>query len=135
MNIHYSFFLDEFLWQNLSYDVQPTHFDQVKFSELDSVCSKILPSLQDAKALNVIIDPGLAFGTGEHPTTRLCLQWLHHVVSPGDKILDYGTGSGILSIAALKVNVCDLIFLLVFFSLITQPCFSTVFLTKLGPSR
>lgn len=58
---------------------------------------------QDAKALNVIIDPGLAFGTGEHPTTRLCLQWLHHVVSPGDKILDYGTGSGILSIAALKV--------------------------------
>ncbi|KAG0557575.1 hypothetical protein KC19_11G141400 [Ceratodon purpureus] len=58
----------------------------------------------DAKALNVIIDPGLAFGTGEHPTTRLCLQWLHHVVSPGDKILDYGTGSGILSIAALKMG-------------------------------
>lgn len=58
----------------------------------------------DAKALNVIIDPGLAFGTGEHPTTRLCLQWLHRVVSPGDRILDYGTGSGILSIAALKMG-------------------------------
>ncbi|XP_024361523.1 uncharacterized protein [Physcomitrium patens] len=58
----------------------------------------------DAKALNVIIDPGLAFGTGEHPTTRLCLRWLHSVVRPGDKIIDYGTGSGILSIAALKMG-------------------------------
>lgn len=58
----------------------------------------------------MIIDPGLAFGTGEHPTTRLCLQWLHQVVSPGDKMLDYGTGSGILSIAALKVSaVLDLL--------------------------
>jgi ribosomal protein L11 methyltransferase len=51
----------------------------------------------------VMLDPGLAFGTGEHPTTRLCLQWLQHAVRPGDLILDYGTGSGILSIAALKV--------------------------------
>lgn len=63
-----------------------------------------LKTWQDPKALNVMIDPGLAFGTGEHPTTRLCLQWLHHVVGRGDSILDYGTGSGILSIAALKVN-------------------------------
>ncbi|CAK9237805.1 unnamed protein product [Sphagnum troendelagicum] len=59
----------------------------------------------DPEALNVMLDPGLAFGTGEHPTTRLCLQWLQHAVRPGDQILDYGTGSGILSIAALKMGV------------------------------
>ncbi|CAK9200909.1 unnamed protein product [Sphagnum jensenii] len=61
--------------------------------------------LPDPEALNVMLDPGLAFGTGEHPTTRLCLQWLQHVVRPGDQILDYGTGSSILSIAALKMGV------------------------------
>ncbi|KAH8937244.1 hypothetical protein BDL97_16G017000, partial [Sphagnum fallax] len=59
----------------------------------------------DPKALNVMLDPGLAFGIGEHPTTRLCLQWLQHAVRPGDQILDYGTGSSILPIAALKMGV------------------------------
>lgn len=80
-----------------------------------------LTYLQDAKALNVIIDPGLAFGTGEHPTTRLCLQWLHHVVSPGDRILDYGTGSGILSIAALKVRAREMDSLLISITLFKTP--------------
>ncbi|KAG6557566.1 hypothetical protein Mapa_000842 [Marchantia paleacea] len=55
-------------------------------------------------AVNVILDPGLAFGTGEHPTTRLCLQLLHQVLRGGERMLDYGTGSGILSIAALKMG-------------------------------
>ncbi|KAL3684042.1 hypothetical protein R1sor_002064 [Riccia sorocarpa] len=55
-------------------------------------------------AVNVILDPGLAFGTGEHPTTRLCLQLLHQVVRGGERMLDYGIGSGILSIAALKMG-------------------------------
>ncbi|CAK9861372.1 unnamed protein product [Sphagnum jensenii] len=59
----------------------------------------------DPEALNVMLDPGLAFGTGEHPTTRLCLQWLQHAMRFGDQIFDYGTGSGILSIAALKMGV------------------------------
>ncbi|KAL2635754.1 hypothetical protein R1flu_007233 [Riccia fluitans] len=58
----------------------------------------------DSMAVNVILDPGLAFGTGEHPTTRLCLQLLHQVVRGGERMLDYGTGSGILSIAALKMG-------------------------------
>lgn len=88
--------------------------------------------LQDAKALNVIIDPGLAFGTGEHPTTRLCLQWLHHVVNPGEKILDYGTGSGILCIAALKVIARESKSFTYFFYRITL---SSIILTKLAPSR
>ena len=48
------------------------------------------------------IDPGAAFGTGSHETTRLCLQHLARYMKPGDRVLDVGTGSGILSIAALK---------------------------------
>lgn len=55
-------------------------------------------------AINVILDPGAAFGTGSHPTTRLCLAWLERAVQPGDRVLDYGCGSGILGIAALKLG-------------------------------
>ncbi len=56
------------------------------------------------KSLTVQLDPGLAFGTGEHPTTLMCLEWLikHDLV--GRKILDFGCGSGILCIAALKLG-------------------------------
>ncbi|MDO5357756.1 MAG: 50S ribosomal protein L11 methyltransferase, partial [Conchiformibius sp.] len=49
-------------------------------------------------------DPGLAFGTGSHPTTRLCLQWLDSRLKGGESVLDYGCGSGILAIAALKLG-------------------------------
>ena len=55
-------------------------------------------------AINLQLDPGLAFGTGSHPTTRLCLQWLDRELSPGASVLDYGCGSGILAIAALKLG-------------------------------
>jgi ribosomal protein L11 methyltransferase len=55
-------------------------------------------------AVNIVLDPGAAFGTGSHPTTRLCLTWLERNVRPGDTILDYGCGSGILAIAALKLG-------------------------------
>jgi ribosomal protein L11 methyltransferase len=59
----------------------------------------------DASDLAVIeLDPGMAFGTGTHPTTRLCLEALEDVVHPGDDVLDIGTGSGILAIAALKLG-------------------------------
>ena len=58
----------------------------------------------DPGAVNVILDPGAAFGTGSHPTTRLCLAWLERTVRPGDQVLDYGCGSGILAIAALKLG-------------------------------
>ncbi|KAJ7543632.1 hypothetical protein O6H91_09G045900 [Diphasiastrum complanatum] len=58
----------------------------------------------DPAAINVMLDPGLAFGTGDHPTTRLCLRWLHQNIKGGEHILDYGTGSGILSITALKIG-------------------------------
>jgi len=55
----------------------------------------------------VVIDPGRAFGTGAHPTTRLCLQWLRATVTPHASVLDYGCGSGILAIAAAKLGAGD----------------------------
>ena len=55
-------------------------------------------------AVNIALDPGVAFGTGAHPTTRLCLAWLRSVVSRGSSVLDYGCGSGILAIAAAKLG-------------------------------
>jgi len=58
----------------------------------------------DAAAINIVLDPGLAFGTGSHPTTRLCLRWLDTNISGGESVLDYGCGSGILAIAALKLG-------------------------------
>ena len=54
--------------------------------------------------VNIVLDPGAAFGTGSHPTTRLCLAWLEKHVRAGDTVLDYGCGSGILAIAALKLG-------------------------------
>jgi len=54
-------------------------------------------------AINIVLDPGLAFGTGSHPTTHLCLEWLTQQQSLGN-VLDYGSGSGILAIAAKKLG-------------------------------
>ncbi|HLB57840.1 MAG TPA: 50S ribosomal protein L11 methyltransferase [Gammaproteobacteria bacterium] len=58
----------------------------------------------DLNAVNVILDPGLAFGTGTHPTTALCLEWLDNNIKSQECIMDYGCGSGILSLAALKLG-------------------------------
>lgn len=60
----------------------------------------------DPDAINIALDPGVAFGTGAHPTTRLCLRWLASTVTAHDDVLDYGCGSGILAIAALKLGAC-----------------------------
>ena len=51
--------------------------------------------------VGVKLHMGLAFGTGEHPTTALCLEWLDAALEPGATVLDYGCGSGVLAIAAL----------------------------------
>lgn len=67
----------------------------------------IVPSWHESPSRNGIIlelDPGLAFGTGSHPTTRLCLEWLEKNIKSGQSLLDYGCGSGILSIAARKLG-------------------------------
>jgi ribosomal protein L11 methyltransferase len=54
--------------------------------------------------VNLLLDPGLAFGTGTHPSTRLCLRWLERRITGGETVLDYGCGSGILAIASLKLG-------------------------------
>jgi ribosomal protein L11 methyltransferase len=58
----------------------------------------------DPGAINLALDPGSAFGTGSHPTTRLCLRWLAAQLAPGASVLDYGCGSGILAIAAARLG-------------------------------
>ncbi len=58
----------------------------------------------DPTAINVIIDPGLAFGTGTHATTALCLHWLDENIHGNERVIDYGCGSGILALAALKLG-------------------------------
>jgi len=71
----------------------------------------IVPTWQDppADALRVVrLDPGMAFGTGTHPTTRLCLRWLDRSVTPAARVLDYGCGSGILAIAAARCGAASI---------------------------
>jgi len=57
----------------------------------------------------LVLDPGLAFGTGSHPTTRLCLQWIDAHLRPGARVLDYGCGSGILALAAHRFGASKVV--------------------------
>jgi ribosomal protein L11 methyltransferase len=63
----------------------------------------------NSEALNIVLDPGLAFGTGSHPTTHLCLAWLAQQSLHNQNVLDYGCGSGILAIAAKKLGANQVI--------------------------
>ena len=78
-------------------------FEPMKFGERLWICPSWKP-VPDENAINVMLDPGLAFGTGTHPTTALCLSWLDSTSISGKILLDYGCGSGILAIAALKLG-------------------------------
>jgi ribosomal protein L11 methyltransferase len=81
-------------------------FDPIRISErLWIVPTWHTPA--DPTAINIVLDPGLAFGTGSHPTTKLCLRWLDANLQGGETLLDYGCGSGILAIAALKLGAAS----------------------------
>jgi len=80
------------------------HFHAMQFGERLWVCPLHIEP-PDPKAVNLRLDPGLAFGTGTHPTTSLCLRWLDKNVSAQKTLLDYGCGSGILAIAACMLGV------------------------------
>ncbi len=85
-----------------------SQFDPIRITER----LWIVPSWHqapDADAINIELDPGMAFGTGSHPTTRLCLEWLCEAVQPGQSVLDYGCGSGILGIAAVRLGAGDVL--------------------------
>lgn len=65
--------------------------------------------IPDPKAVNLMLDPGLAFGTGTHPTTALCLEWLDSLDCQNKTIIDYGCGSGILGIAGLLLGANSMV--------------------------
>ncbi|CAD6333340.1 unnamed protein product [Miscanthus lutarioriparius] len=77
------------------------HYSPVYETSVGKQCDWVA-NVQDPEATNIIIDPGLAFGMGEHPITKLCLLFLQEVIKGGERVLDYGTGTGVLGIAALK---------------------------------
>ena len=79
------------------------YFSPVRCGERLWICpSWIEPP--EADAINLSLDPGLAFGTGSHPTTHLCLRWLDRQDLTGHTVIDYGCGSGILGIAAMLLG-------------------------------
>jgi len=79
------------------------HFQPMQFGERLWICPS-WRDVPDPTAVNVLLDPGLAFGTGTHPTTALCLQWLDSLDLKGKTLVDFGCGSGILAVAALKLG-------------------------------
>lgn len=72
------------------------------------ICPRHLPP-PEPDAINLMLDPGMAFGTGTHPTTALCLEWLDSANIKNKQVLDFGCGSGVLAIAALLLGAthCD----------------------------
>ncbi|MHB8745874.1 MAG: 50S ribosomal protein L11 methyltransferase [Gammaproteobacteria bacterium] len=78
-------------------------FHPMRFGSRLWICPTTMPP-PDPLAVNIMLDPGLAFGTGTHPTTALCLEWLDAHPPAGLTVIDYGCGSGVLAIAAAKLG-------------------------------
>lgn len=81
-------------------------FHAMRFGERLWVCPHH-EQVEDPNAIVVKMDPGLAFGTGTHPTTGLCLGWLDRGPVAGARVIDYGCGSGVLAVAAAKLGAAD----------------------------
>lgn len=84
------------------------NFHPMRFGQRLWICPS-WRDVPDPQAVNVMLDPGLAFGTGTHPTTALCLSWLDSLNLQGKTVIDFGCGSGILAIAALKLGAAKAI--------------------------
>ncbi|MDT2043617.1 50S ribosomal protein L11 methyltransferase [Providencia stuartii] len=84
------------------------NFHPMRFGQRLWICPS-WRDVPDPNAVNVMLDPGLAFGTGTHPTTSLCLEWLDGLDLEGKTVIDFGCGSGILAIAALKLGAAQAI--------------------------
>lgn len=84
------------------------NFHPMRFGQRLWICPS-WRDVPDPDAVNVMLDPGLAFGTGTHPTTALCLAWLDGLDLAGKTVIDFGCGSGILAIAALKLGAAKAI--------------------------
>ena len=94
--------IEDRIWERVWLD----HFKPMPFGQRLWVCPAG-ESIQQQDAIVIQLDPGLAFGTGTHPTTALCLEWLDAQALQGKSIIDYGCGSGILAIAALKLGAAS----------------------------
>ncbi|MDO8266530.1 MAG: 50S ribosomal protein L11 methyltransferase [Moraxellaceae bacterium] len=79
------------------------HYHPMRFGDRLWVVPSWTPPPQP-DAVNLLLDPGLAFGTGTHPTTALCMEWLDSLDLQGKTVIDYGCGSGILAVAALLLG-------------------------------
>ncbi|MCG8487374.1 MAG: 50S ribosomal protein L11 methyltransferase [Chromatiales bacterium] len=84
------------------------HFKPMSFGKRLWVCPAG-EQISEPNGVVIQLDPGLAFGTGTHPTTALCLTWLDSQDLTGKTVIDYGCGSGILAIAALKLGASSVI--------------------------
>ncbi len=82
-------------------------FHPMQFGQRLWICPAGLRPLPEAGQVLIDLDPGLAFGTGTHPTTALCLTWLDQHPPTGQQVLDFGCGSGILAVAALKLGAAN----------------------------
>lgn len=117
ISAHFSSLLPRYQATDLSWEAvadQPwerawmEHFEPIQCGRRLWIC----PSWQDPPdpdAVNLRLDPGLAFGSGTHPTTFLCLQWLDGIDLAGQTVIDYGCGSGILGIAALLLGAAQVV--------------------------
>lgn len=77
-----------------------SQFTPIEVGEKIIITPSWTKKLKNIKPIRIVLDPGLAFGTGSHPTTQLCIEWLESVTKSTDTVLDYGCGSGILAIVA-----------------------------------
>ena len=84
-------------------------FEPIQFGEKLWICPSWL-SPPEPNAVNIKLDPGLAFGTGNHATTSLCLRWLDQADVRGSEVIDYGCGSGVLSIASALLGAVKVSF-------------------------